>query len=90
MMISNYAVSNQSSFPLATVYLLLPTLFTYLCPEKECVQKPPSMSHTRAVLSALPVAKRPPDESTIIWAIGDLWPCIYYVCVCVLNNRWYG
>ena len=35
-----------------------------LWPVKECVQKPPSMSHTLADLSALAVASRPPLPST--------------------------
>lgn len=41
-----------------------------LWPEKECVQKPPSMSHTLADLSALAVASKPPLPSTAIWSTG--------------------
>lgn len=46
-----------------------------LWPVKECVQKPPSMSHTLADLSALAVASRPPVPSTAMCSTGARWPC---------------
>lgn len=46
----------------------------YLWPVKECVQKPPSTSHTRTVRSAEPVASSPPDASTAMSATGALCP----------------
>ena len=41
-----------------------------LWPVKECVQKPPSMSHTLADLSALALASRPPLPSTAMCSTG--------------------
>lgn len=41
-----------------------------LWPVKECVQKPPSTSHTLADLSALAVASRPPLPSTAMCSTG--------------------
>ena len=38
------------------------------------MQKPPSMSHTLTVLSALQVARRADVESTAMSATGALWP----------------
>jgi hypothetical protein len=55
--------------------LLFPIYLSYLCPVKLCVQYPPSISQTRADLSAEAVARRAPVESTAISAIGARWPC---------------
>ena len=48
----------------------------HLWPWKTWVQKKPSVSHTRALPSAWPVARRPPEASRHMSVVGDLCPCV--------------